>query len=287
MTTRDYVPPRNTGADFTVIAMLNTLKNLIRVKPAIPLPAVPDGSRYYVIGDIHGRNDLFERLIAAIEHEASETVDVDIKVILLGDLVDRGPDSSLVIANAREWQNRRDVRILAGNHEEMFLRSFDNTTVLRQFLRHGGRETILSYGVPLKQYNEASLEELQDLMRQFVPAADREFIAGFEEFIVAGDYVFVHAGIQPGVDLEDQSREDLLWIRERFLEFDGEHPRHVVHGHTIFEEPDVRRNRIGIDTGAYRHGRLTALVLEGTSRRTIQAAETDGLVSVAKGKLPR
>lgn len=265
--------------------MLKTLKNLIRAKSASPLPAVPAGTRYYVIGDVHGRNDLFERLIAAIEEEADAAHGKTVHVVLLGDLVDRGPDSAMVISNARDWQKRRDVRILAGNHEEMFLRSFESASVLRQFLRHGGRETILSYGVPVERYNEASIEELRSLMEENIPEDDRKFLEGFEEFVVAGDYMFVHAGIQPGVELEAQSREDLLWIRERFLEFDEPHPRYVVHGHTIFEQPDVRRNRIGIDTGAYRHGRLTALVLEGTSRRIIQAVDTAGDLSVEKKEM--
>ncbi len=279
-----YVPPR-LQRPLSEPAMLKALKNLIRANAPATLPAVPAGTRYYVIGDIHGRNDLFERLIAAIEEEAAGANGLDIRVILLGDLVDRGPESAMVISNARDWQKRRNVRILAGNHEEMFLRSFESTSVLRQFLRHGGRETILSYGMPADQYNQASLEELQSLMVEYIPNEDREFLAGFDEFVIAGDYVFVHAGIQPGIELEEQSREDLLWIRERFLEFDEPHPRYVVHGHTIFEQPDVRRNRIGIDTGAYRHGRLTALVLEGTSRRFIQAVDADGDLAVEKKDL--
>jgi serine/threonine protein phosphatase 1 len=262
--------------------MLKSLANLFRAKPAMVGTAVPDGTRYYVIGDIHGRNDLFKALIDAIEAEASAASDIDIRVVLLGDLVDRGPASAQVVASARTWQQRRQVDILAGNHEQMFLESFEKTQVLRHFIRHGGRETILSYGVPEDRYNEATVEELQELMHQYVPEEDREFVGGFDEMIVAGDYLFVHAGIQPGVSLEEQNREDLLWIREQFLDHEGQHPYYVVHGHTIFEDIDVRANRLGIDTGAYRSGRLTALVLEGSSRRLIQAVETDGVITVEK-----
>lgn len=262
--------------------MLKTLANLFRAKPAQAAPAVPDDTRFYVIGDIHGRNDLFEALILAIEEEATNAGELDLRVVLLGDLVDRGPDSALVVANARAWRERRQVGIVAGNHEQMFLESFESTKVLRHFIRHGGRETILSYGVPEDRYNEATIEELQDLMLQHVPQADREFLGSFDEMIIAGDYLFVHAGIRPGVELEEQSREDMMWIREQFLDHEGQYPYHVVHGHTIFEEVDARPNRTGIDTGAYRNGRLTALVLEGTSRRLIQAVETDGVISVAK-----
>lgn len=262
--------------------MLKSLANLFRAKPAADGPAVPDGTRFYVIGDIHGRNDLFEALIMAIEDEASKAGELDVRVVLLGDLVDRGPASAQVVANAREWQKRRQVDIVAGNHEQMFLESFDSDKVLRHFIRHGGRETILSYGVPEDRYNEATIEQLQAMMHDHVPQEDREFLSRFDEMIIAGDYLFVHAGIRPGVELEEQSREDMMWIREQFLDHEGKYPYHVVHGHTIFEEVDARPNRTGIDTGAYRNGRLTALVLEGTSRRLIQAVETDGVIAVEK-----
>lgn len=262
--------------------MLKSFANLFRAKPAVSGAAVPDGTRYYVIGDIHGRNDLFEALIMAIEEEAAKSPDLEVRVVLLGDLVDRGPASAQVIANARDWKSRRQVDILAGNHEEMFLQSFEKTQVLRHFIRHGGRETILSYGVPEDRYNQASVEELQELMHAHVPQEDRDFVSRFDEMIIAGDYLFVHAGIQPGVALEDQNREDLLWIREQFLDHEGQHPFYVVHGHTIFEDVEVRSNRLGIDTGAFRYGRLTALVLEGSSRRLIQAVETDGSVTIEK-----
>ena len=251
--------------------MLKSLTNLVKGKRRPSGPSVPEGTRYYVIGDIHGCNDHFEALIMAIEEEAAEAPELQTRVVLLGDLVDRGPDSASVLDNARAWQKRRNVQILAGNHEEMFLDSFESTKILRHFIRHGGRETILSYGVSPKKYNKASLEELQAIMHEVVPKKHRKFMESFDEMIVAGDYVFVHAGIEPGVDLQEQSREDLLWIRDRFLNHEGQHPLFVVHGHTILEKVDVRANRIGIDTGAFRYGKLTALVLEGTSRRKIQA----------------
>lgn len=260
--------------------MLKSIANLFGIKPVPAGPAVPDGTRYYVIGDVHGRNDLFEALIRAIDQDAASAPELDTRVVLLGDLVDRGMGSAAVIANARAWQARRKVEILAGNHEEMFLQSFESQRVLRHFIRHGGRETILSYAVPEAVYNEASVEELQQLMHRHVPQADRDFIASFSDMVVAGDYLFVHAGIRPGVPLADQSREDLLWIREQFLDHEEPHGLQVVHGHTIYPQVDVRHNRIGIDTGAFRTGRLTALVLEGSSRRLIQAVEADGVVAV-------
>ncbi|MFA9200111.1 MAG: metallophosphoesterase family protein [Cypionkella sp.] len=264
--------------------MLASLRQLFK-RPAVAAHhAVPDGSRYYVIGDVHGRLDLFEALIEAIEQDDRASGPADTCVVLLGDLVDRGPDSAGVVERARRWQAARRVELLAGNHEEMFLQAFDDTGVLRHFLRHGGRQTVLSYGVPREAYDNATYEELQALMRAAVPPAHVEFLASARDHLVAGDYLFVHAGIAPGVPLEEQQRHHLRWIREPFLQHTDSHGHLVIHGHTITEGVDSRSNRIGIDTGAYRSGRLTALVLEGTSRRYLQTAETEqGSVGEARG----
>ena len=249
--------------------------------PAPPRFSVPAGARVYAIGDIHGRLDLFEALIGGIEaDDLAGTADESI-VILLGDLVDRGPDSAGVIERARHWQTMRQVQILAGNHEEMFLSSFDNMEMLRHFLRHGGRETIRSFGVSKKAISAASLEEVQDLMRAAVPQSVRDYLGSFEDMITIGDYLFVHAGINPALPIVEQKTQDLRWIREPFLSHIGQHGKMVVHGHTITEAPEERGNRIGIDTGAYASGRLTALVLEGAERRFLEAVEDDlGRISV-------
>lgn len=253
--------------------MLTPLRNLFRKAPAGPRPSVPKGQRYYAIGDIHGCDRLFEALIEAIEEDDAAGKPADTTVVLLGDLVDRGPDSARVVARAREWGNRRKVRYIAGNHEEMFLKSLDDTSVLRHFVKHGGRETLLSYGVTRKDYNKLPLDELQARVRAVVPLADIDFLSRFEEMIVAGDYAFVHAGVEPTRTLDDQKRKDLLWIRERFLSHNAPFEKVIVHGHTIAETVAERPNRIGIDTGAFRFGRLTALVLEGERQRYIQACE--------------
>ena len=256
--------------------MLNILRNLFRPRPRPRLPAVPDGTRYYVIGDIHGRLDLFDAMIAEIEADDVARTDSETHVVLLGDLVDRGPDSAGVVARTRDWQAQRSVRVLAGNHEEMFLDAFEKPEVLRHFLKHGGRETILSYGLSKKQFNAMSLDELFELLPRLIPQEERNYIAAFEEMIVAGDYLFVHAGIDPAVPLAEQRRRDLLWIRDRFLNHEGPLDKVVVHGHTIFDRVMDCGNRIGIDTGAFRSGVLTALVLETDQRRVIQASRTDG-----------
>lgn len=262
--------------------MLKPLRTLFRKAPAKPRPSTPAGERYYAIGDIHGCDKLFDALIDAIEADDADAAPADTTVVLLGDLVDRGPGSSQVIASARAWGERRKVRYLAGNHEEMFLESFDDREVLKHFLKHGGRETILSYDIKKSEYNKLELDELQERLHSLVPREDRDFLAGFEEMILAGDYAFVHAGIDPSRALDEQSRKDLLWIRERFLSHSAPFEKVVVHGHTIFEDVEQRPNRIGIDTGAFRYGRLTALVLEGETRRYIQACDRDGAIEIEK-----
>lgn len=266
--------------------MLDPIRNLFRSRRSEPRRAyVPAGERYYVIGDIHGRRDLFADLIGAVEADDAAAAPAQTSMILLGDLVDRGPDSAGVIRLARDWQRRRKVRILAGNHEEMFLEAFDDLEMLRHFVKHGGRETILSYDIERARYNRLTLEELQMEMRRVVPAEDRAFLSGFEDMIVAGEYCFVHAGIDPSVPLEEQKRSDMLWIRERFLRHTEPLSHVVVHGHTIFEAVEHREHRIGIDTGAFRTGRLTALVLEGDRRRTIQAVEAEGAIAIERAEL--
>lgn len=265
--------------------MLRSLRQLfLDRKPVRRIAHAPEGERYYVIGDIHGRLDLFNSLIEAIEEDDRISADARTTVILLGDLIDRGPDSAGVIARAKSWGEDRKVRYIAGNHEEMFLQSFHDREMLRHFVKHGGRETILSYGIDKRRYNDLSMKELQSEICKLVPQAHRDFLESFEDMIIAGDYVFVHAGLNPKLSLADQRQSDLRWIRERFLKHSEPFSHVVVHGHTIFENIEHTDHRIGIDTGAFRSGRLTALVLEGESRRTIQAIETDGNLSVEQGE---
>jgi len=256
--------------------MFQALRQIFARSEDAPLPAVPPGQRVYAVGDIHGRRDLFEALLAAIDADDAAAGPAETTVILLGDLVDRGPDSAGVIALARQWQARRSVRILGGNHEEMFLRGFDELEVFRHFLRHGGRETVLSYGIDRARFLQATMEEAQQLMRDSVPIEDIAYLESFEDMVTIGDYLFVHAGIAPSVPLDEQRRRDLRWIREPFLSHAESHGPVVVHGHTISDAPEDCGNRIGIDTGAFMSGRLTALVLERTERRYIEAYEAGG-----------
>ena len=264
--------------------MFDTIRNLFGSKPPERrIARVPDGERWYVIGDIHGRKDLLKELKKAIEEDDASCGEAATTVVFLGDLVDRGPDSAGVIKLARKWGKERKVRYLAGNHEEMFLEGFDDEEVLRHFLKHGGRETVLSYGLKRKEYNKLKVTEVQKAMRKIVPQEDRDFLASFEDMIIVGDYVLVHAGINPARPIDGQKRKDMLWIRERFLRHEAPFSHVVIHGHTIFENVEDREHRIGIDTGAFRTGRLTAMVLEGDRRRIIQSvADEDGNIAIEK-----
>ncbi len=266
----------------TKVSMLSRLRSLFSANPATPPAALPDGQRVYAVGDIHGRADLFGAMVAAIDADDAGRGMAQTTVILLGDLIDRGPDSAGVVAQARDWQARRTVRLLMGNHEEMFLDALEKPEVLRHFLRYGGKETVLSYGVDEDAYYAADLAETQALMRAAIPADHIDFIRGFENAITLGDYLFVHAGILPDVPLDQQRVGDLRWIRQPFLDHPGSHGPVVIHGHTIFKQPDIRHNRIGIDTGAYETGVLTALGLEGQNRWLIEARMQDGAMRVTQ-----
>lgn len=262
--------------------MLNSLRNLFRAQPERPVPAsaaVPAGERVYAIGDIHGRLDLFRDLVQAIEADDAARGPANTTFILLGDLIDRGPDSAGVVAAARDWSRRRRVRIIGGNHEEMLLLALEKEEWLRSFLRHGGRETVLSYPVTQEDYAAADWGELRALMAEAIPPDDLAFIRSFEQTILIGDYLFVHAGIMPDVPLDGQRPGDFRWIREPFLSHGGDHGFVVVHGHTITEDIVLRDNRIGIDTGAFFSGRLTALGLDGTARWLLETRDQDGTIT--------
>ncbi|MDE2562291.1 MAG: serine/threonine protein phosphatase [Sphingomonadales bacterium] len=248
--------------------MIRRLRTMFAPEPAAPQRSaeVPAGQRVYAVGDIHGRLDLFEQLIAKIDADDAARDPADTTVVLLGDLVDRGPDSAGVIERARRWARKRKLRFIGGNHEEMFLSAFERDEALRHFLRYGGKETLLSYPIDPQTYERATLEELRTLMPLIVPAEHIRFMEDMESRVRIGDYLFVHAGIRPGVPVDEQQCADLRWIRGEFLDDQRDHGFVVVHGHTITDEVESRPNRIGIDTGAFASDRLTAIGLEAMER---------------------
>jgi serine/threonine protein phosphatase 1 len=230
--------------------------------------AVAPGSRVYAIGDIHGRLDLLTRLHALIVADAQTATAKRRVLVYVGDYVDRGPDSSAVIDLLldRPLAGFEIVHLL-GNHEDAMLRFPDDVSVGPTWLQYGGVETLRSYEIELSSggwRDERELRRLQAEVRRRVPRRHVEFMRSMKLTHLEGDYLFVHAGIRPGVPLERQERGDLLWIRSEFLESHKDHGKIIVHGHTITETPELRPNRIGIDTGAFFSDRLTCLVLDGT-----------------------
>lgn len=238
------------------------------------LSRVPDGQRVYAIGDIHGRDDLFAQLLEKIEADNSARGKAFTTLILLGDLVDRGPDSASVIERAIGLGAPFDkVVMLVGNHEECFLAALTGDLKrVRYFVRIGGDATIRSYWGDDAAYAAASFEEVAEQLPGKVSQSHVDFLNRGEDMVRIGDYVFVHAGIRPGVPLERQKTSDLRWIREEFLEYEDGYGGVIVYGHTISEIVEEAANRIGIDTGAYLTGRLTALGLEGDERWFLDTA---------------
>lgn len=239
--------------------------------------ALPPGYRLYAVGDVHGRDDLLGDLLAQIEADAAERGRAKLVVVFLGDLIDRGPSSRQVIERLRIYGSAgvRPV-FLAGNHEEVLLRILDGEgRLIPDWLRFGGAECLASYGVDAAALRRLPPARAIDTVRSAIPGRHVEFLRGFDDSFRAGNYLFVHAGIRPGVPLEEQSRTDLRWIREPFLKDGSDHGFTVIHGHTIREQVEERTNRIGIDTGAYRTGVLTAVGLEGSERWYLQARAPD------------
>ncbi|MFL6730251.1 MAG: metallophosphoesterase [Sphingomicrobium sp.] len=231
-------------------------------------PRGPKGQRAYVVGDVHGRLDLLEELLEEIHRDIARRPAAKNLLVFLGDLIDRGPQSAQVIERLRKYRHA-GVRpiFLLGNHEEVMLRILNGETEhVAGWLRFGGAQCLESYGTDPRPIAAASPELALSTIRAAVPGSHVEFLKGFADTCRFGDYLFVHAGIRPGVPLDRQSQSDLRWIREPFLADEADHGFVVVHGHTISSSVDERTNRIGIDTGAYRTGVLTALAVEGAER---------------------
>lgn len=233
--------------------------------------AIPAGLRLYVIGDIHGRDDLLGKLLEKIDKDARAHKGPARK-IFLGDYVDRGLFSRQVIDRLialREKEKEPPVFLL-GNHEQVMrelLRGRDGG-LLEDWLRFGGRETLMSYGVNASSFGGGV--GVIPALREKIPPAHVDFIERLETSATIGDYFFCHAGVRPGVDLAKQEEQDLIWIRYEFLMHKEPHAKMIVHGHTIAPEPELKPNRINLDTGAYATGRLTSLALEGTKKWLLQ-----------------
>ncbi|MCR4378810.1 MAG: metallophosphoesterase [Rhodospirillales bacterium] len=253
---------------------------LMDMKPDAKLkPCAPAQSRLYAIGDVHGRLDLLDDLLGQIAQDATPPTTPKRRVlVLLGDLIDRGPDSKGVLDRMVQLtQDQRlwgqlfnttllpgfEIHILKGNHEDSMLRFLADDSEGEQWRANGGNEALKSYGLDPLQSPQA----LRAALLNALPKTHRRLLRGLKLAHVEGDYAFVHAGVKPGIPWTEQSENDLLWIRADFTKSEANFGYCVVHGHSPVDVPEVRSNRIGIDTRAWASGVLTCLVLEDDTQR--------------------
>lgn len=234
-------------------------------KKAGGLPAAAKGDAIYAIGDIHGRYDLLKQMMGTIErHAAAYRRDQPYHLIVLGDMIDRGPDSARVIRSLRALSGQKKATVLLGNHEDAMLRTIDREPgMLTRWMRFGGDATLQSFGIAPPR-DEDDYPRVMQQMREDIPENYVAWLRRRPISVRSGDYLFCHAGIRPGVEIARQKADDMLWIRDEFLESDAVHGVVVVHGHSISPDVELRHNRIGIDTGAYRTGVLTAAFVSDT-----------------------
>ena len=228
----------------------------------------PQNTRIYAIGDIHGRSDLLELLHEQILEDARSCGSGRLVAVYIGDYVDRGLQSRKVIDLLlnKPLEGFENV-YLKGNHDAWLLSFLEDYDAGPSWFATGGQATLISYGVGLVDggSEKERLEKAQRELKEFLPPSHLQFLERLALWHVEGDYLFVHAGIKPGVGIEKQVESDLLWIREEFLDSERDHGFRVVHGHSVTDNPDIQRNRIGIDTGAFATNRLTSIVFEGSS----------------------
>ena len=239
-------------------------------------PPSTGGRLVYAVGDVHGRLDALSPLLHDIAQDALMTRPAERPLLVfLGDYVDRGPESRQVVDRVLGMQvdGAFEVAPLKGNHEEALLQFLDEPAFAATWMEHGGGATLTSYGVQpnAMRSNVEAWVVVRDAFAQALPDKHRRFYKELDLVRVVGDYAFVHAGVRPGVALKDQLERDLLWIRYEFLNDRGPFEKVIVHGHTPAEEPQMLKHRLGLDTGAYATGVLTAVRLYGVEQRLIQA----------------
>jgi serine/threonine protein phosphatase 1 len=236
-------------------------------------PTLPPGIRIYAVGDIHGRVDLLDALLSQISSDVSDRPAGRAVCVFLGDYIDRGPSSRETIDRLIEHGLHNEAIFLKGNHEQIAIRCLSDPGLFDQWMRLGGVETLVSYGVtPGALASARQIVELQAAFHAALPQSHLRFLRNLQLSFSCGDFFFAHAGVKPGVRLSEQNENDLLWIRKEFLWSDRDYGKIVVHGHTPAVEVEVEANRINIDTGAFATGRLTCLVIEENSLSVIDTS---------------
>ncbi len=238
-----------------------------------PTYKAPEGVRIYAIGDIHGRSDLLASLFREIDNDLESRPPSRALHVFLGDYIDRGPGSREVVSLIISRRRKHEVVALKGNHDifpNLFLKDPASFSDWRQL---GGAETLISYGLrPSFRVEKSDLRQLSEDFAAAFPVAHADFFNGLSPSFACGDFFFVHAGVKPGTPLDQQSENDLLWIRQEFLDYEGDFGKLVVHGHTPVKAVDDRGNRINVDTGAYATGCLSALVIDGSMVRLLDTS---------------
>jgi diadenosine tetraphosphatase ApaH/serine/threonine PP2A family protein phosphatase len=249
------------------VPWMNPFLNWFGNAPA-PVRWVPDGMRVYCVGDIHGRDDLLRQMAERVEADLEPSSFDQAVTVFLGDYVDRGLGSMHVVEQLARGEWPTAIIALAGNHEDLLMAFLEDEGVLEAWRNLGGLETLHSYGVNLgPAMAKRDFGAVQAAFAARFPEGHRQFLERLKISTDIGDYFFCHAGVRPGVPLDRQDRNDLLTIRDTFLSSKAEHGKLVVHGHTPSLAPEIRPNRIGIDTAGYATGRLSCLVLEKDQRR--------------------
>ena len=240
-------------------------KNKSPAAPLAPISRLPAGLRIYAVGDVHGRADLLASLFDLIDAHKIKAPTEQTLEVYLGDYIDRGFNSRGVIDLLIKRKAQCDVLTLLGNHEELMLRALDDPRIFLDWLRWGGSETLLSYGLRPRSNGLNEVQACIQSFREIFPELHLTFLKGLALCFRSGGYFFVHAGVRPGVPLNQQLAEDMLWIREPFLTSTETFGVIVVHGHSPVESPQFLANRINIDTGAFMSNVLTCVVLEDSS----------------------
>lgn len=226
--------------------------------------------RIYCIGDIHGRFDLLLQLHAKIRSDVAN-YNHAVKIIYVGDYIDRGYESKKVIDYllSDPFSGFESI-FLMGNHERVLLDFLREPEAGSAWFSFGGLATLASYGVKISGIpSSAQLHELSRAFKEALAPAHLSFYQHLLPFYQQGAYYFAHAGVRPGVNLKHQKPEDLLWIRDKFLGSHKFHGKIIVHGHSVADKAVVLHNRIGVDTGAYASDILSCVVLEGMEQRII------------------
>jgi serine/threonine protein phosphatase 1 len=268
-----HVPHGPRGAVFRLPGVCgeNAKRKMFKPRRISAPPILPEGMRIYAVGDIHGRADLLRQLFSRIDEDVNENPAAQAIEVFLGDYIDRGQDSAAVLDLLIERGLTRRICCLKGNHESFLFEFLDNPGVFKFWAQFGALPTLASYGVaPTTNPGPKEQAELSASLRAALPESHRAFLARLKPSFTCGDFFFVHAGVRPRVSLSCQREEDLLWIRDAFLSHTDPFEKMIVHGHSPVKEPEVRKNRINIDTGAYATGRLTCLKLEGGTLEFIQ-----------------